>query len=158
MLNVLQIFRKDASLFASKSMLMLLLVMAVVFSEGCSKKLPCPDTGKATKQAKSSKKKKVVKPQADDGADNAEASAAPAEEESAGSSGGAAKTKISAKKNRYNKNGLLQKKNYKSLRSNPAKKTARVKGNIFSRLFSGGSRKTKTPKAKRSTNVEPVAE
>ena len=157
MLNVLQIFRKNVTLFASKSMFMLLLAMAVVFSEGCSKKMPCPDTGKANKQAKSTKKKKVVKPQGDDGADNAEASAAPADEESAGSSGSAAKTKINVKKNRYNKNGLLEKKKYKSLRSNPARKTSRVKKGFFANLFGGGKPKTKT-KVKRSNNVEPVAE
>jgi hypothetical protein len=159
MLNLLQIFRKNASLFASKSMLMLLLATVVVFSEGCSKKMPCPDTAQVNKDTKKSKKKKVVKaaaPADADGADNAEASAAPAEEESGGT---AAKAKISVKKNRYNKSGLLQKKNYKSLRSNPARKTSRVKKGFFSKLFGGGSSTPKTKsKVKSKQNVGPVDE
>jgi len=156
MLNVLQTFRKNTTMpFVRRSTLLLLLATVFVFAEGCSRKMPCPDTSKATKQAKSTKKKKVeAKPQAPaDGDDNAEASAAsttPAEEESSGS---AAKTKISVKKNRYNKNGLLTKNKYKRLRSNPARKTSRVKQGFFSKLFSGNKTKKKS-KSKSSPVTE----
>jgi hypothetical protein len=156
MLNVLQIFRKNASLFASNSMLMLLLAMAVVFWVGCSAIMPCPDTNKAAKVAKKTKKKKVQVPAATpdnaapaDDSGSADASAELPDGEAAAAP--ATKTIVTGKKNRYSKNGLLQGKHYKRLRGNPAKKTTRRKNqSIFSKLFSGNKAKKKT-KTKRST-------
>ncbi len=149
---------KNGILFGSKTALLLILAMVLNFSGGCSRKMPCPEVTKATAKAKKQKKNKVVKTKAvatdgaDDGggADNAIASASeePTETE-------VKKPNLSGSKNKYNKNGLLQKKKYKQLRNNASKKTARSKGNFFSRLFSGGKTKTKT---KRKPNVEPVAE
>jgi len=157
MLNLLQIFRKNGRLLAQKSTLLLLLAAAIVFSEGCSKKMPCPNTTKATKQAKTGKKKKAAPAKQatkgeGDGTETAEASAALTDEDNTTP----AKPKISGTHNRYNKNGLLQGKKYKRLRNNPGRKRSRVNGGILS-IFSG--KKKSGNKSKRSnTNVEPVVE
>lgn len=169
MLNVLQLFRKNSSLWAKKSTLLLLLAMAVVFSGACSRKLPCPDVNKATAKAKKTKKKKkAAKPASLDnanpddagGADGTETATASLDDtatEDASTTESKPKASLTAKKNRYNKNGLLQKTKYKKLRNNPARKVKR-KGNFFSNLFSGNKKKTKKTKSKPRTNVEPVDE
>lgn len=155
-----QYFGKNAMLWSQKSAFVLLMALAVVFSAGCSRKMPCPDVNKATAKAKKQKKAKKVKVKTidagEDGGDGSEAMVetdTPTEETAEAST--EKKPNLSTNKNKYNKNGLLQKKKYKRLRSNPGKKQAR-KGNFFSRLFSGGG-KSKS-KAKRTQSVEPVAE
>lgn len=154
MFIILQNSRKNGRLFARKSALLLLLAMLTVFAGSCSKKMPCPNTAKAEKQAKTGKKKKAPKKQvtegdgAGDGTETAEASAALLDE----GSSEPAKPKITATKNTYNKNGLLTKKKYKRLRNNPGRKRSRKNGGILS-IFSG--KKKAGSKSKRSnTNVE----
>ncbi|KAA9331968.1 hypothetical protein [Adhaeribacter soli] len=173
MLNVLRLFRKNNSLLGQKSTLLLLLAMALVFSEGCSRKLPCPDVNKATAKAKKgTKKKKKARPanladpdnpNPDDASQDATASAdatdnATASLDDAATTESKPKASLTAKKNRYNKNGLLQKGKYKKLRNNPARKVKR-KGNFFTDLFSGKkTKKTKKTKSRPEPNVEPVDE
>jgi hypothetical protein len=129
--------------------------------------MPCPDPSKAAKQTKKTKKKKVTAPAAlpDNSAtaDNA-TETAPTENATASedlpdseSASPASKAKVTGKKNRYSKNGLLQKSKYKRLRSNPARKTRRQKQSIFSKLFSGDKTKKKT-KSKSKSVVSPDEE
>jgi hypothetical protein len=155
-----QIFGKNGILLGQKSALAFLLVLAIVFSEGCSRKMPCPDVNKATAKAKKQKKAKKVKVKTidagEDGGDGSEAAVETPTEETAEAST-EKKPNLSTNKNKYNKNGLLQKKKYKRLRSNPGNKQSR-KGNFFSRLFSGGGKSKSKSKAKRTQSVEPVAE
>lgn len=168
MLNALQIFGKNGIHFGQKSAVAFLLVFAIVFSEACSRKMPCPDVSKSTakaakKAAKKNKGAKVVKTKAvegDAGGDGGEAAAVATEEaptEETAEASTEKKPNLSTNKNKYNKNGLLQKKKYKRLRSNPGKKQSR-KGNFFSRLFSGGGKSKTKSKTKRTHSVEPVAE
>src|SRR6478672_10312564 len=56
-----QIFGKNGILWGQKSALAFLLILAVVFAEGCSRKMPCPDVNKATAKASKQKKAKKVK-------------------------------------------------------------------------------------------------
>ena len=167
MLNALQIFGKNGILFGQKSALAFLLIFAIVFSEACSRKMPCPDVNKATAKAakkagKKSKGDKVVKTKMVEGdAGGGEESAAVATEEAPSEETAEATTEkkpnLSINKNKYNKNGLLQKKKYKRLRSNPGKKQSR-KGNFFTRLFGGGGKSKSKSKTKRTHSAEPVAE
>jgi len=156
-----QIFGKNGILWGQKSALAFLLILAVVFAEGCSRKMPCPDVNKATAKASKQKKAKKVKTKmvegdaGDGGGDGSEATVETPTEETAEAST-EKKPNLSTNKNKYNKNGLLQKKKYKRLRSNPGKKHSR-NGNFFSRLFSGGKAKSKS-KTKRTQSAEPVTE
>lgn len=155
----MQYFGRNGMLFGQKSALVLLMALAVAFSTGCSRKMPCPDINTATAKTKKQKKNKnkVVKAKMVDGdtGDGSEIATeeAPAEETAEATT--EKKPNLSVNKNKYSKNGLLQKKKYKRLRSNPGKKAYR-KGNFFSRLF-GGDGKTKK-KTKRTKSVEPVVE
>jgi hypothetical protein len=154
MFILLQSFFKNSMLPARKSALLLLLAFALLLTEGCSKKIPCPDVTKETKKSKKKKKAKVVTPagaapadgEASENAEPTETASAALEEES--SEEPVRKAPTAGAKNRYSKKGLLQKGKYKRLRSNPGKKVMRSKH--------GGSRKSKT-KIKRN-NVGPLAE
>ncbi|MFC5270693.1 hypothetical protein [Adhaeribacter terreus] len=156
MLILLQNSRKNGRFLAQKSALLLLMAMLTVFAGGCSKKMPCPTPVKAEKQAKN-KKKKAPKKQATegegDGTETADASAALTDDDSSTEESSASKQKVTGSKNKYNKNGLLQKKKYKRLRSNPARKRSRKNSGILS-IFSG--KKKSAGKPKQRTNVEPV--
>ncbi|MBK0404320.1 hypothetical protein I5M27_15085 [Adhaeribacter sp. BT258] len=131
--------------------------MLTVFAGACSKKMPCPTPVKAEKQAKNKKKKAPKKQNAaseGDGTETADASAALSDDDAtADESGEPAKPKITGSKNKYSKNGLLQKKKYKRLRSNPARKRSRHNSGILS-IFSG--KKKSASKPKQRTNVEPA--
>jgi hypothetical protein len=124
--------------------------------------MPCPDINTATAKSKKQKKNKnkvvktkMVEGDAGDGGDSEIATEAPAEETAEATT--EKKPNLSVNKNKYNKGGLLQKKKYKRLRSNPGKKKMRS-GNFFTRLF-GGNGKTKTKsKSSRKQNVQPVDE
>lgn len=158
--SFVQYFGKNAMLWGQKSAFVLLMALAIAFSAGCSRKMPCPDINKATAKAKKQKKNKVVKAKkvvADDGGDGSEIATeeAPADETATAST--EKKPSLSTKKNKYNKNGLLQKKKYKSLRSNPGKKQMRS-GNFFTRLFGGGGKSKSKSKTKHTQNVQPVDE
>ena len=148
--NGLQLFRKNGSLFGAKSIVMLLLACVIVFSEGCSKKMPCPDAAKVAKKAqkKKNKTKSVKTPASEDPEATADAGTTDNTESTAtadNSGGGATadteeesdkKQSFSGVKANYTKNGLLKKKKYKNLRNNPAKKTTRVKKNSIFNVFS----------------------
>jgi hypothetical protein len=120
--------------------------------------MPCPTPVKAEKQAKNKKKKapkKQAAPAEGDDTETADASAALTDDDAATAdeSGATPKAKVSGPKNKYNKNGLLQKKKYKRLRSNPARKRSRRNSGILS-IFSG--KKKSASKSKQRTNVEPA--
>jgi hypothetical protein len=155
-----QYFGKNAMGWSQKSAFVLLMALALVFSAGCSRKMPCPDVAKATAKAKKQKKNKVVKAKkvvADEGGEDSEIATeeAPADETATAST--EKKPTLSTKRNKYSKNGLLQKKKYKRLRSNPGKKSYR-QVNFFTRLFGGGGKSKTKSKTRRTQNVQPVDE